>query len=129
MAGHCDRDGIARTHRHGVLYTHVYFAQLLIGAIPLADPRFRRAVQRCPAVSSGCSPGPACPTPRCVCRYARAQALGTTISGAPRQRMLAGREDDESRARSRRATRDLLADIIAKNTIVPAHGGCGSTTR
>lgn len=30
------------------LYTHLYFAQLLLWAIPLADPRFRRAVKRFP---------------------------------------------------------------------------------
>ena len=31
------------------LYTHVYFAQQLIWAVPLADPRFRRAMFALPA--------------------------------------------------------------------------------
>ena len=38
----------ADAHAWG-LYTHVYFAQLLLWTTPLADPRFRKAVAACAA--------------------------------------------------------------------------------
>jgi hypothetical protein len=40
------------------LYTHVYFAQLLVWAVPLFDPALRRAVRRFPQrlVAGACLP-------------------------------------------------------------------------
>ena len=41
------------------LYTHMYFTQLLIWLIPVADPRFRNAIRRFPelCLAATCLPG------------------------------------------------------------------------
>ena len=47
----------ADAHAWG-LYTHVYFAQLLVWAVPLTDPRYRRAVKAFPrlVLAGACLP-------------------------------------------------------------------------
>src|SRR5262245_45306260 len=77
------------------LYTHVYFAQLLLWAIPLADPRFRRAVRRFPELLLA---GACLPDTALFCRYARAEALAITHQWSAAQRMVDAAQDDESRA-------------------------------
>jgi hypothetical protein len=100
------------------LYTHVYFAQLLIWVIPLADRRFRGAVQRLPELmlAGACLPDAALFS---LCPGAR--ALATTHQWSVVRRMLASASDDESRALTAGYASHLLADIIAHNHFVPAH--------
>jgi zinc dependent phospholipase C len=102
------------------LYTHVYFAQLLIWAIPLADPRFRRAVQRFPELLLA---GACLPDTALMSRIAGAPELNTTHQWSGARRMLAGAEDDEALALAVGYASHLLTDIIAHNHFVPAHEG------
>jgi hypothetical protein len=100
------------------LCTHIYFSQLLIWAIPLADARFRRAVQRLPelVLAGACLPDIAL-FGRCV----GAPALGTTHQWSAAQRLLTAARDDESRALAVGYSSHLLADVVAHNHFVPAH--------
>lgn len=100
------------------LYTHIYFAQLLIWAIPLADARFRCAIRRFPdlLLAGACLPDAALFS---RCRGAR--ALATTHQWSAVRRMLAAANDDESRALATGYASHLFADTIAHNHFVPAH--------
>lgn len=100
------------------LCTHVYFSQLLIWAIPLADARFRRAVVRQPELMLA---GACLPDLSLFGRCLGAPALGATHQWSAAQRLLAAAEDDESRALALGYASHLLADIIAHNHFVPAH--------
>jgi len=100
------------------LYTHVYFAQLLVWATPLADPRFRRAVRRFPELLLA---GACLPDAALFSRCPGAQVLGTTHQWSAMQRMLATAGDDESLALAAGYASHLLADIIAHNHFVPEH--------
>lgn len=100
------------------LYTHVYFGQLLIWAIPLADARFRGVVARLPGLmlAGACLPDIALFS-RCV----GAPALDATHQWSTAQRLIAAADDDESRALALGYASHLLADVIAHNHFVPAH--------
>ena len=100
------------------LCTHIYFSQLLIWAIPLADPRFRRAVARLPGLMLA---GACLPDVSLFGRYLGTPALNTTHQWSAAQRLLAAASDDESRALALGYASHLLADIIAHNHFVPAH--------
>jgi Zinc dependent phospholipase C len=100
------------------LYTHVYFAQLLIWAIPLANSRFRRAVQRFPELMLA---GACLPDTALFSEWSKAPALRATHEWSIGQRMLACDSDDESLAISAGYASHLLTDIIAHNYFVPAH--------
>jgi hypothetical protein len=100
------------------LFTHVYFGQLLIWAIPLADFRFRRAVARLPGLVLA---GACLPDIALFSRFAGAPALNATHQWSTAQRVLAMAEDDESRALALGYASHLLADVIAHNHFVPAH--------
>jgi hypothetical protein len=100
------------------LCTHIYFSQLLIWAIPLADSRFRRAVARLPGLMLA---GACLPDVSLVGKHVGAAALNTTHQWSAAQRLLAAARDDESRALSLGYASHLLADIIAHNHFVPAH--------
>jgi len=100
------------------LCTHIYFSQLLIWAIPLADPRFRRAVARLPELMLA---GACLPDISLFGRYLDAPALHTTHQWSAMQRLLIAARDDESRALALGYASHLLADIIAHNHFVPAH--------
>ena len=100
------------------LCTHVYFAQLLIWAIPLADARFRRAVARLPELMLA---GACLPDVALFSRPIGAPTLTTTHQWSAMQRLLAGAHDDESRALVVGYASHLLADVIAHNHFVPAH--------
>src|SRR5262245_23857012 len=100
------------------LYSHVYFAHLLLWAIPLADPRFRRAVRRLPGLllAGACLPDVA------LCSsLTRVPALGTTHQWSLARRMLAAANDDESRAMATGFACHLLTDVVAHNHFVPTH--------
>jgi hypothetical protein len=100
------------------LYTHLYFAQLLIWAIPLADARFRRAVRRFPELLLA---GACLPDASLFSRWAGARALGASHQWCSARRMLHAAGDDEEAALAAGYASHLLADVIAHNHFVPAH--------
>src|SRR5262245_31220316 len=100
------------------LYTHVYFAQLLIWAIPLADARFRHAIRRFPELLLA---GACLPDTSLFTRFARVPELRSTHQWSIARRMLAHGQDDESRALAVGYASHLLVDVIAHNYFVPEH--------
>ncbi len=100
------------------LYTHVYFAQLLVWAIPLLDPALRRAVRRFPQrlVAGACLPDLAL-----VGKTAGTRAFDGSHRWSSAQQLLNNAHDDESRACAVGAISHLWVDIIAHNHFVPAH--------
>jgi hypothetical protein len=100
------------------LYTHVYFAQQLVWAIPLADTRFRRAVGAFPAwVMAG-----AClPDLSLTGQHAGTNDFRQTHQWDTARRLLEQASSDEERAIALGFASHLLVDIIAHNHFVPAH--------
>lgn len=100
------------------LYTHVYFAQQLLWAIPLADTRFRRAVSAFPGwVMAG-----AClPDLSLTGQYAGAHDFQQTHQWDTARRLLEHASCDEERAIALGFASHLFVDIIAHNHFVPAH--------
>jgi hypothetical protein len=100
------------------LYTHVYFAQLLVWAVPLFDPALRRAVRRFPArlMAGACLPDLAL-----VGSTARTRAFDASHRWETAHALLDAADDDESRACAVGAMSHLWVDIIAHNHFVPAH--------
>jgi hypothetical protein len=100
------------------LYTHVYFAQLLVWAVPLLDPALRRAVQRFPQrlMTGACLPDLALVEPT-----ARTRAFDASHRWETAHALLSAAHDDESRACAIGAISHLWVDIIAHNHFVPAH--------
>jgi hypothetical protein len=91
------------------LYTHVYFAQLLIWSIPLADPRFRRAVRQFPQLLLA---GACLPDIALFNRQVGAPELRVTHQWQVARRMLADGQDDESRALAVGYASHLLAELF-----------------
>jgi hypothetical protein len=100
------------------LYTHVYFAQLLLWATPLTDPRFRKAVIAYPRLVLA---GACLPDLSLIGRYHNAEALDETHYWKYAHRQLNEAESDAERALALGFTCHLLADVIAHNHFVPAH--------
>ena len=100
------------------LYTHLYFAQLLLWAIPLADARFRRAVKRFPELLLA---GACLPDVSLFSSWVREPRLGTTHQWSVARRLLQGADDDEHAALAAGYCCHLLSDIVAHNHFVPAH--------
>ena len=100
------------------LYTHVYFAQLLLWSVPLTDPRFRRAVINCPRLVLA---GACLPDLSLVGRYHAAPALDGTHYWEQAQRQLRLAQTDAERALALGYASHLLVDVIAHNHFVPAH--------
>ncbi len=100
------------------LYTHVYFAQQLVWAIPLADARFRRAVSAFPGwVMAG-----AClPDLSLTGQHAGTDDFQQTHQWDTARRLLEQADSDEERAIALGFASHLLVDIIAHNHFVPAH--------
>lgn len=100
------------------LATHVYFAQWLAWAVPLADPALRRAVRRFPwrVMAGACLPDLAL-----VGATARTRAFDGTHRWDTAHALLARAHDDEARACAVGAISHLWVDIIAHNHFVPAH--------
>jgi hypothetical protein len=100
------------------LYTHVYFAQQLVWAIPLADTRFRRAVCAFPAwVMAG-----AClPDLSLTGQHAGTRDFRQTHQWDTARRLLEQASCDEERAIALGFASHLLVDIIAHNHFVPVH--------
>lgn len=100
------------------LYTHVYFAQLLVWAVPLLDPSLRRAVRRFPQrlMAGACLPDLAL-----VGATAGTGAFDASHRWDRAHALLAAADDDEARACAVGAISHLWVDIIAHNHFVPAH--------
>lgn len=100
------------------LYTHVYFAQLLLWAVPLADPLFRRSVRRFPrlVMTGACLPDLAL-----VGRAAGTDAFHLTHHWDTAAMLLRGAETEQECALALGFASHLLVDVIAHNHFVPAH--------
>ncbi len=100
------------------LATHVYFSQLLIWAVPLIDPRLRRAARRLPqlVLAGACLPDLAL-----MGRSAQTDAFADTHQWERAARLLADADDDVARAITLGFVSHLFVDIIAHNHFVPAH--------
>lgn len=100
------------------LYTHVYFAQLLVWAVPLLDPELRRAALRFPrlVMAGACLPDLALVGPRLG-----TQAFVQSHRWDAAHALIDAATDDETRALAVGYTSHLLVDVIAHNHFVPAH--------
>ena len=100
------------------LETHVFFAQWLLAALPLADRELRAAALRFPqlVLAGACLPDLAL----------AGKVLGTPAfrrahNWATLRRAAAAPPDDESRAIAIGYASHLVADIVAHNVFVPEH--------
>lgn len=100
------------------LYTHVWFAQSLLWLTPLADPRFRAAARKLPALVMA---GACLPDLALVRGIARTEHLGDSHDWALAAQQLARADSDEARALALGYASHLLTDIFAHNHFVPAH--------
>lgn len=100
------------------LYTHVYFAQLLLWAVPLTDPRYRRAIKSFPklVLAGACLPDLALLSER-----PWGEPFSTTHQWRRARKLLDDAQSDEEFALSLGFVSHLLVDVIAHNHFVPAH--------
>ncbi len=96
------------------LYTHVFFAQWLTWALPLANPLLRRAVRRHPmrVMAGACLPDLALLPQR---------AFSATHRWEEAHRLVARAGCDEARATAVGIASHLWVDILAHHHFVPAH--------
>jgi Zinc dependent phospholipase C len=101
----------ADTHAWG-LYTHLHFAQHLLLALPLLDPKFRQAVTAFPhlVLTGACLPDLALISKR----------FSTTHQWQQAEQMLAKAESCQELALAIGYTSHLYVDILAHNHFVPA---------
>ena len=99
------------------LQTHVFIAQWVLAAVPLADPRFRAAVLRLPrlVLAGACLPDLAL-----AGRMLKLPTFRSAHQWSTLRRLVAGAGDEE-RAIAVGYASHLLADIIAHNRFVPEH--------
>lgn len=107
------------------LYTHMYFTQLLLWAVPLADERFRRALRRFPEL---CLAATCLPDVSLFSEATRTSALRATHQWSAAVSMLRNAGADEERAMALGYASHLLADIVAHNYFVPAYQAVWLTT-
>lgn len=100
------------------LYTHVYFGQLLVWAVPLLDPAFRRASKRFPRLVMA---GTCLPDLALVGKAAGVESFRTTHNWESAQAHLDRAGTDEERALALGFASHLLVDVVAHNHFVPAH--------
>ena len=107
----------ADAHAWG-LYTHVYFAQLLLWAVPLTDPRYRRAIKSFPklVLAGACLPDLAL-----LSEHSWGEPFSTTHQWQRARKLLDDARSDEEYALSLGFVSHLLVDVIAHNHFVPAH--------
>ena len=100
------------------LYTHVYFAQMLLWAVPLTDPRYRRAIKSFPklVLAGACLPDLALWSDR-----SWGEPFSTTHQWQRARKLLDDAQSDEESALSLGFVSHLLVDVIAHNHFVPAH--------
>jgi len=100
------------------LYTHVYFAQQLVWAIPLTDPRFRRALFAFP---NWVMAGSCLPDLSLTGSFAGTENFNQTHQWSTAKKLLEQAACDQERAIALGYASHLLVDIIAHNYFVPAH--------
>lgn len=100
------------------LYTHVYFAQLLLWAIPLANPALRRLARRHPKLVMA---GACLPDVALTARSAGAVALTDSHRWPQLHALMDAARSDAEHAAVLGYASHLMADIIAHNHFVPAH--------
>ncbi len=100
------------------LYTHVYFAQQLVWAIPLADARFRRALLAFPNLVMA---GSCLPDLSLTDGFASTKKFNQTHQWSTAKKLLENASCDQQRAIALGYASHLLVDIIAHNYFVPAH--------
>jgi len=107
----------ADAHAWG-LATHVYFSQLLLWAVPLLDPRLRRAARAFPrlVLAGACLPDLAL-----VGRSARIAAFDDTHDWERAARLIGAAATPEECAIALGYASHLFVDIVAHNQFVPAH--------
>lgn len=95
------------------LVTHVYFAQWLVWATPLLDPRLRQAVQRFPelVMAGACLPDLALVSP----------SFRHTHQWSVSREILLAANTDEELAIGMGYASHLFVDVVAHNHFVPAH--------
>lgn len=100
------------------LFTHVYFAQLLIWAVPLADPRLRRIVRAFPqqVMTGACLPDLAI-----FSKYAKTDAFDANHQWETTEKLFREARDEREVAYAIGYGSHLLVDVIAHNHFVPAH--------
>jgi hypothetical protein len=100
------------------LYTHVYFAQLLLWAVPLTDPRYRRAIKSFPklVLAGACLPDLALLSER-----SWGEPFSSTHQWKRARELLDDAGSDEEYALSLGFVSHLMVDVIAHNHFVPAH--------
>lgn len=107
----------ADAHAWG-LFTHVYFAQLLVWAVPLADPRLRKLAKTLPhlVMAGACLPDLAVIAgKRDEGRYENNHRWETALG------LLDAARSDEERALALGYASHLLVDVVAHHHFVPAH--------
>ncbi|MBW8078968.1 MAG: hypothetical protein GJU76_13035 [Gallionella sp.] len=107
----------ADAHAWG-LYTHVYFAQLLLWAVPLTDPRYRRAIKAFPRLVMA---GACLPDLALLSEHSWGEPFSTTHQWQRARKLLDDAISDEEYALSLGFVSHLLVDVIAHNHFVPAH--------
>lgn len=100
------------------LYTHVYFGQFLLWAVPLADPAMRRAVRRFPRLVLA---GACLPDLSLLAKFGAGACFADTHDWACAGRLLKSAREDEDRALALGFAAHLLCDVIAHNHFVPGH--------
>lgn len=100
------------------LYTHIYFAQHLLWAIPLSDPRHLRAVRRFPGLVLA---GACLPDLALVAARFGLHGLADSHDWQHPRRLLHHANDDAECAIAIGYASHLWVDIIAHNHFVPAH--------
>jgi len=100
------------------LQTHLFFAQYLVLALPLADPELRAAVLRLPQLvfTGACLPDLAL-----AGKFLGTPAFRRAHRWSTLRRLAAAPRDDMQRALAVGYASHLVADVIAHNRFVPEH--------
>lgn len=99
------------------LYTHTWFAQLLLGAIPLAEPAFRAAARHFPRLVMA---GASLPDLALLAGWLKTPSFRASHDWEIAQRMLRSPQP-EQQAIALGFASHLLVDVIAHHHFVPEH--------
>lgn len=100
------------------LFTHAYFAQLLLWGIPITDRRFRSAIRKFPELLLA---GACLPDLSMFGKQAGTHAFEVTHRWESAKRLLETAGSEEECAMAAGFCSHLFVDIIAHNHFVPAH--------
>lgn len=100
------------------LFTHLYFAQQLIWAVPLADPRLRRIIREFPQLVMA---GACLPDLAIFARFAGTDAFAQNHLWQTTEKLFNHARDEREVALAIGYGSHLLVDVIAHNHFVPSH--------